>query len=192
MRLSGRELTLLSVYGAGSDGKSKGTKKPQRPPPKSSKSARTKGTNEGVRHFAASVHSSGELQRCNEEVNKQETHIKIESTLTQLQAPTNEAAGEAANERSTASVRLTGIQAREAKAERSTTPAVTSKSRSAPPGASENAVISLYGDGFLEIPVVRGDAEGGTSPLQSIGDGGFSINMLLFKAADTEKLKAKV
>ncbi|KAG1692656.1 hypothetical protein DVH05_025135 [Phytophthora capsici] len=54
----------------------------------------------------------------------------------------------------------------------------------------ENIVISLYGDGFLEIPL----SDTSTSPesTESLGNCGFSISMLLFKAADTDKSKAKI
>lgn len=72
------------------------------------------------------------------------------------------------------------------------TDSVVISSKAATVAHSTNPVISLYGDGFLEIPL--SDASKGpesTEPSRLLGNGGFSIYLLLFKAADTENTKQK-
>jgi hypothetical protein len=60
--------------------------------------------------------------------------------------------------------------------------------------SSGGSVISLYGDGFLEIPMsgeASNEPESAESP-RLLASAGFVVSLLLFKAADTEKHKVKV
>ncbi|KAK1935110.1 hypothetical protein P3T76_010876 [Phytophthora citrophthora] len=174
MSLSRRQQTLLSIYGAPNDNKKK-LLKPQRP--KSRIKLRKCGPGRPA-PFARKDNQSSPSETA-----KPNTKIDQERLPSVTQILPSE------NRRSPVEKAPPSPVSREpAPPRENLRKMVATKSVS-----GERTVISLYGDGFLEIPL--SDTSKGLESKESsrlLGNCGFSINMLLFKAADTEKSKAKI
>ncbi|KAG3086291.1 hypothetical protein PC122_g9282 [Phytophthora cactorum] len=190
MSLSGRQQILLSIYGAATESKKKHLKKPQRPNTSSTLVRRAS----SARRPAPFVRTdSKERQDADEREVKQP--IENQPVLAEFtpSPPPREACkiSVQAIETPKSATQREGRRRKVATtSERSENVATITKGTRGTATASESAVISLYGDGFLEIPLSKGSED--TQPSRLLGNSGFSITMLLFKAADTEKHKARV
>ncbi|GMF14124.1 unnamed protein product [Phytophthora lilii] len=192
MRLSGRQQTLLSIYGAGNDGRKRISKKPQRPT-----STPVVAPQSNSRRRSAPYLRSESKEHRVDDVGGNNT--AGENPLVPLEAPPSEARIPACEERHPLDIfepdpsRKTRRSTLMAKDELATA-AVSTKGGTNAIVENEGAVVSLYGDGFIEVPL-SADAStesNDTKPSRFLGDSGFSISILLFKAADTEKHKTKV
>ncbi|KAL3666058.1 hypothetical protein V7S43_008849 [Phytophthora oleae] len=182
MSLSDRQQTLLSIYGAPNDGKKK-LLKPQRP------KSRTVLRKSGPRRPAPFAHrenkgSSSEAAENNKKIDQERVAIAPQILL----SPPSEGCRSPVDDEKAAPSFVRADPAAPRESLRRTVGASATK------GANgESTVISLYGDAFLEIPL--SDTSKGserTEPSRLLGNCGFLISMLLFKAADTEKSKAKL
>ncbi|KAE9132382.1 hypothetical protein PF010_g3198 [Phytophthora fragariae] len=187
MSLSGRQQTLLSIYGAVKDGNKKPLKKPQRPTSSSALVCRKKNAPRRPTY----LRNDSEEQRADDS--------KGASSAERIEpAPMQPIASCAVVEEKVtpdspqpAPPRTISQEVRATKSARSDVTVASSKA--ATTTLSADAVISLYGDGFLEIPLSEASkGPENAEPSRLLGTGGFSISMLLFKAADTEKYKARV
>ncbi|ETM36950.1 hypothetical protein L914_16453 [Phytophthora nicotianae] len=197
MSLSGRQQILLSIYGAINDGKKKALKKPQRPSTSSALVRRPS----SARRPAPFVRTDSKERQHGDEENKTKQpngdQIEIAPTPSSFEARMSFAEDEKVTAiPKPASQRFVqcngeGKQKMEAiTGGRSENVASVSKGTNAAAVIKDGAVISLYGDGFLEIPLSKGPE--GKESSRLLGSSGFSITMSLFKAADTEKHKARV
>ncbi|ETP06688.1 hypothetical protein F441_16954 [Phytophthora nicotianae CJ01A1] len=197
MSLSGRQQILLSIYGAINDGKKKALKKPQRPSTSSALVRRPS----SARRPAPFVRTDSKERQHGDEENKTKQpngdQIEIAPTPSSFEARMSFAEDEKVTAiPKPASQRFVqcngeGKQKMEAiTGGRNENVASVSKGTNAAAVIKDGAVISLYGDGFLEIPLSKGPE--GKESSRLLGSSGFSITMLLFKAADTEKHKARV
>ncbi|KAL4138389.1 hypothetical protein PRIC2_001895 [Phytophthora ramorum] len=198
MSLSGRQQTLLSIYGAANDGKKKAPKKPHHPLSSSFNLAlvpRKSSSGCGPRRPAPFVRrDSGERRDVEPDQVQNAIHeqpVPPQSTVQPPKARSNpvedeKVTGERDRPSTSRTVRRRILSTKGERGEDGATGSKTSSS-----AATASAVISLYGDGFLEIPLQAKEPVSAESPGLA-GNSGFSICMLLFKAADTEKHKAKV
>ncbi|KAG3244129.1 hypothetical protein PI124_g11088 [Phytophthora idaei] len=190
MSLSGRQQILLSIYGAATESKKKHLKKPQRPNTSSTLVRRAS----SARRPAPFVRTdSKERQDADEREVKQPIEnqpVLAEFTPSPPPHETCKISVQAIETPKSATQREGRRRKVATTSERSENVATITKGTRGTATASESAVISLYGDGFLEIPLSKGPED--TQPSRLLGNSGFSITMLLFKAADTEKHKARV